>query len=109
LFARIARQQRRLGIYYGDSGLWVRREVFDQLNGFQNWPLFEDYDFARRLESYARQHNKHTALAPYPIIVSSRRFQKHPLRALRQWLCLQILFSCGTSPQKLARIYRSKE
>ena len=109
LFARIARQQRRLGIYYGDSGIWVRREVFDRLNGFQAWPLFEDYDFARRLDTYARQNNKQTALAPYPITVSARRFRKRPLRVLRQWLWLQILFLCGTSPQKLAQIYRSRE
>ena len=109
LFARIARQQRRLGIYYGDSGIWVRREVFHALNGFESWPLFEDYDFARRLEKYAQQHGRQTALAPYPITVSARRFQKRPLRVLRHWLWLQILFSCGASPEKLARIYRREE
>jgi rSAM/selenodomain-associated transferase 2 len=108
LFARIARQQRRLGLYYGDSGIWVRRAVFDELNGFQNWPLFEDYDFARRLEVYARRHGKQTALAPLPMTVSSRRFQKNPFGTLRQWLWLQILFWSGASPEKLAQIYRSE-
>ena len=104
-FARIARQQRRLGIYYGDSGLWVRREIFVKLNGFAPWPLFEDYDFARRLENYARLHRAKTALSPWPITVSSRRFCKSPLRVLGQWLLFQILFSCGASPENLAKIY----
>jgi rSAM/selenodomain-associated transferase 2 len=107
LFARIARQQRRLGLYYGDSGIWVRRAVFDELNGFRNWPLFEDYDFARRLEVYARRHGRQTALAPLPITVSSRRFQKNSFGTLRQWLWLQILFWGGVSPEKLAQIYHS--
>lgn len=106
LFARIARQQRRRGIYYGDSGVWTRRAVFDELNGFQNWPLFEDYDLARRLEKYACQHGKQTALAPFSITVSARRFEKQPLKTLSQWFWLQILFSCGVSPEHLAEIYR---
>lgn len=105
-FARIARQQRRAGIYYGDSGIWTRREIFVELNGFKSWPLFEDYDFARRLEFYARFRGRQTALAPYPITVSARRFERQPLRVLRQWLWLQILFSCGVPPEKLAALYR---
>jgi rSAM/selenodomain-associated transferase 2 len=105
LFARIARQQRRQGIYYGDSGFWVRREIFVKLNGFAEWPLFEDYDFARRLEQFARLHGKQTALAPWTITVSSRRFHDRPLRVLLQWLWLQTLFLCGVPPEKLAALY----
>lgn len=108
LFARIARQQRRLGVYYGDSGVWVRREVFWALNGYRSWSLFEDYDFVRRLENYARWRGTKTALAPWPVMVSSRRFRGHPIRTLKQWLWLQILFSCGVSPEKLAKIYHKK-
>lgn len=108
-FARIARQQRRVGIYYGDSGIWARREIFVELNGFADWPLFEDYDFARRLQNYASLQGGKTALAPWPITVSARRFQQQPLRVLRQWLWLQTLFSCGASPERLAKIYRSEK
>ncbi len=104
-FARIARQQRRLGLYYGDSGIWARREVFETLGGFANWPLFEDYDFARRLEAFARHHARQTDYAPWPIFASPRRFQKAPLRVLAQWLILQTLFSLGASPQRLAEFY----
>lgn len=106
LFARIARQQRRGGVYYGDSGLWVRRQVFTELGGFADWPLFEDYDFARNLENYARLNGLKTAHAPLPIIASSRRFQQQPVRVLGQWLLLQVLFSCGVSPRQLAKWYR---
>src|SRR5690606_9356296 len=34
-FERIAFLQRKRGIYYGDSGIWVRRTFFEMLDGFQ--------------------------------------------------------------------------
>jgi rSAM/selenodomain-associated transferase 2 len=101
----IAQAQRRLGIYYGDSGIFVRRDVFDKLGGFREWPLFEDYDFARRLERYARQHGCHTEYSPLPLLVSARRLQHRPWRTVMLWAFLQLLFFAGVSPYRLARLY----
>jgi len=102
----IARVQRRCGIYYGDSGIFVRREIFTQLGGYRAWPLFEDYDFARRLERHARRRHGRTEYCRSPLLVSARRWQHHPWRTLALWLMLQILFSMGVSPQRLARFYQ---
>lgn len=44
------RVQRRLGVYYGDSAVWLRRGAFDALGGFRTLPIMEDYDLVRRLE-----------------------------------------------------------
>jgi rSAM/selenodomain-associated transferase 2 len=107
-FSRIARHQRRLGVYYGDSGIWLRRDVFETLGGFAHWPLFEDYDLARRMESFARRHALRTNYAPLPIYASSRRFENHPALVLSQWLLLQALFSLGVPPTQLANWYRKK-
>jgi rSAM/selenodomain-associated transferase 2 len=101
----IARVLRRFGIYYGDSGIWVRREVFDQLGGFENWPLFEDFDFARRLESEARRRGARTVCIALPLRVSSRRFRGGVCRLLARWCQLQVLFWLGKSPFELARRY----
>ena len=46
----VYRFQRRHGYYYGDSSLWVRRDMFDALGGFREIPIMDDYDFVRRLE-----------------------------------------------------------
>ena len=107
-FALIAKMQRARGVYYGDSGIWAKREVFDLMNGFRDWPLFEDYDFARRLEKFSRRHGMRSEYSTLPITVSSRRLEKQAGKVLRQWLMLQILFSCGASPEKLARLYYRK-
>jgi len=106
--ALIARLQRQRGVYYGDSGIWVRRDVFEAMKGFRDWPLFEDYDFARRLEAFARRHGMRTEYSRVPITVSARRLEKQPGKVLAQWLLLQCLFSIGVSPEKLTRYYHPK-
>ena len=108
VFAVIARLQRARGIYYGDSGIWVRREVFDVMGGFRDWPLFEDYDFAKRLEAFSRRNGSKTKYSLLAITASSRRFRKREGKVLAQWLMLQLLFSLGASPEKLARLYFEK-
>lgn len=36
---------RARGLYYGDSGIFVRRAVYDRLGGMRPIALMEDYDF----------------------------------------------------------------
>ncbi len=108
LVENIARVLRTFGVYYGDSGIWIRRETFEQLGGFQNWPLFEDFDFARRLEHFARCHKLKTVCLNVPLTVSSRRFRGGVARLLWRWCELQIGFWRGKSPQELANLYEKR-
>ena len=48
-FTWIYHHRRPFHIIYGDAGIFCRREVFIQLNGFKNLAIMEDYEFARRL------------------------------------------------------------
>src|SRR5690349_21314426 len=41
---------RRFALYYGDSGIFVRRQVYDAIRGIKPMPIMEDYEFVRRLE-----------------------------------------------------------
>ena len=45
---------RSIGLYYGDSGIFVRRSVYEALGGFRPIPLMEDLDFVRRIERFGR-------------------------------------------------------
>jgi len=104
-FELVARVQRIRGIYYGDSGIWARREVYKTIGGVQAWPLFEDLDFARRLETFARTHRQKTLCLRPALLASARRFDSQPLRTLRLWLQLQAAFQRGESPESLAARY----
>ncbi len=67
---------RWFGWILGDQALFVRRGAFVALDGFPEWPQFEDLEFSRRLRPCGK-----TVLLAGPILSSARRFQKRgPLR-----------------------------
>jgi rSAM/selenodomain-associated transferase 2 len=94
-------RRRWMRVYYGDSGIFVRRQVYLELGGFAHWPLFEDLDFARRLERFGETRYVTEA----EVHVSSRRFAGSPIRTLALWATLRGLYAAGISPARLARWY----
>lgn len=93
--------QRRAGIYYGDSAIWLRRETFEGLGGFRPLAIMEDYDLVRRLERAGR-----TMCLPGPAVTSARRWQRLGLpRTIISWVLIRWLFLAGASPARLARLY----
>lgn len=92
------------GIYYGDSGLFVRRRVYDAIGGIRPLALMEDYDFVRRLEKMGPT----CTISEPPLVTSSRRFQgRHPAAIVAGWLAIHALFHLGVDTQVLARLYDS--
>lgn len=69
-------RSRRLQCPYGDQGLFLRRSVFEELGGFADLPLMEDYEFNIRL-----RHRGRVVTAEAPISTSGRRWIR--LGALR--------------------------
>ncbi|HEV2246363.1 MAG TPA: TIGR04283 family arsenosugar biosynthesis glycosyltransferase [Terriglobia bacterium] len=95
------RVRRPFGIYYGDSGVFVRRSVFERLGGFKPIPIMDDYEFIRRLERAGRT----VCLIP-PMLVSDRRWRAQGLfRTLSSWVWIQTLYSLGVPAERLARWY----
>ncbi|HET6337219.1 MAG TPA: TIGR04283 family arsenosugar biosynthesis glycosyltransferase [Polyangiales bacterium] len=90
-----------LQIYYGDSAIFVRAATYSALGGFRALPIFEDYEFVRRLECAGRTVYLRDVVA----VASARRFSDSPLRTLGVWTALQALFSMGVSAERLARFY----
>ncbi len=102
VFARLNHERRRwLRIYYGDSGVFVRRDVYDAIGGFRPLPIMEDHDFVQRLERASRT----VYITDLEVAVSARRFAARPLRTLAIWTVIQTLASSGVSPHRLARLY----
>ncbi len=101
LEALVGWRVRLLGLPYGDQGLFVRRDVFDRLGGYQPWPLMEDVDFVRRLVAAGA-----TAEIPLPLHTSARRWRQDGWyrRSLRNVLLVTLYFS-GVAPSQLHRWY----
>lgn len=100
-FTAVNRWRRRWGIFYGDSGIFCRRSVFERLGGYRDWPLMEDYDFARKLWMSGK-----ISFLMEPIYVSDRRWRKSGLfSTVAFWAIIQALYQLGVSPRRLARLY----
>ncbi|MDQ3255356.1 MAG: TIGR04283 family arsenosugar biosynthesis glycosyltransferase [Acidobacteriota bacterium] len=94
-------QLRKLGLAYGDSAIFVRRGAYEQVGGFQPFPIFEDLDLVRRLRRRGR-----IAHLPTFITTSSRRFEDRSFTlTFGRWALLQMLYWLGVHPRTLGRLY----
>jgi rSAM/selenodomain-associated transferase 2 len=87
---------------YGDQGLFLSRALFEELGGFANLPILEDYELVNRL----RRHG-HVIIVTEPAITSGRRW--HHLGFLRTTLINQLVlagYHLGVPPHRLARLYQ---
>ncbi len=96
---------RRRGFYYGDSGIFVRRSVYDHLGGMLPIALMEDYAFVCALEAAGET----LCIDEPPLVTSCRRFRgRCPAAIVGGWVLLHALYHLGVSPDRLARLYDSK-
>lgn len=104
-FTRIDQWRRWFGVFYGDAGIFVRRSAFEQMGGFREWPLLEDYEFGQRLIRAGK-----TVWLPECLLVSSRRWQgvngrPRLWRTMAEWFFIQLFFLLGVPARWLARWY----
>lgn len=90
------------GVYYGDSGIFVRRSCYRRIGGIRPIPVMEDYDLVRRMEAAGQT----LCVEQPPLVTSSRRFHgRHPLAIFVGWVRIHLLFHLGVEPDRLASIY----
>lgn len=89
-------------IFYGDQAIFVRKDVFFKLGGFDNVALFEDVLFSKKM----MQEGK-TRILPKRVFVSPRRWQKNGIimTTIIFWL-LTLGLSLGVSFDRLKRLYQ---
>jgi rSAM/selenodomain-associated transferase 2 len=92
---------RKIGLLYGDSAIFVRRENYIKIGGFKSLSLFEDLEFINRLKRTGK-----LAHLPAKVTTSSRRFEgKSFTLTFLRWTIFQCLYWLGVNPDWLARRY----
>jgi rSAM/selenodomain-associated transferase 2 len=88
---------------YGDQGIFCTKEAFIKLAGFkENLPLFEDYDFSKRLKAIGK-----IKISKPMIIVSGRRYIKWGiLKSILIMKGFKIAYKLGISPTKINKFYQ---
>ena len=92
-----------LSVFYGDSGIFLRRTDFQRIGGFPNVPIMEEMNFSKEL----RKVGKTTMVKPY-IHISARRWEKNGIvrTTVINWL-ITFLYFMGFSLDRLAKLYRN--
>lgn len=87
---------------YGEQGLFIRKHLFDELDGFPETPILEDYIFARRLRRYGT-----IRITISSATSSARRWNTNgPFRVALLDQLTVIGFRLRIPLTKLARFYR---
>ena len=96
-------RSRFLSLPYGDQAIFLTKQVFQDMGGFAELPIMEDFELVQRLKRRGK-----IAIAPVPVITSSRRWQK--LGVLQTTAINQLIilgYYLGISPSKLKKFYRN--
>jgi rSAM/selenodomain-associated transferase 2 len=89
---------------YGDQAIFLEKRVFQDLGGFANLPIMEDFEFVQRLKRRGK-----IALAPVAVLTSGRRWQK--LGVFKTTLINQLVivgYYLGISPTQLRHFYQTQ-
>ena len=87
---------------WGDQAQWIRREIFEQMGGFLETSLMEDYELSLRMRRLGK-----TVLLRERVVTSGRRFLDRGIlvtTATNWWIILR--WRRGASAETLTKIYR---
>jgi len=86
----------------GDQTLFIKRDVFEALGGFDEYfCIMEDFELVRRLKKKYSFH-----VIPKKIMVSARKYENNSwLRVQLANLIVFVLFFFKTPPKKLKKLY----
>lgn len=89
----------------GDQTLFITRQLFDELNGFDEYYIImEEYDLLRRLWNRNRKVFK---IIPKDVFVSARKYDTNSwARVQLANLVAMMLFRCGAHPARIAGTYK---
>ncbi|MBD2530499.1 TIGR04283 family arsenosugar biosynthesis glycosyltransferase [Nostoc flagelliforme FACHB-838] len=90
---------------YGDQGIFLTKEVFQQIGGFPELPIMEDFELMRRLKRIGR-----IVIIPTPVITSARRWlQKGVFKTTLLNQIVIIAYLLGVSPERVRCWYRREK
>lgn len=97
-------RSRFVSMPYGDQAIFLKATVFEDIGGFTDLPIMEDFELMRHLKRLGR-----IAIVPAPVLTSGRRWQK--LGVVKTTLINQLIIAgyfLGVPPAELVRWYRRK-
>ncbi|MBG1261719.1 TIGR04283 family arsenosugar biosynthesis glycosyltransferase [Nostoc commune] len=90
---------------YGDQAIFLTKEAFQQIGGFPELPIMEDFELMRRLKCIGR-----IVIISTPVVTSARRWlQKGVFKTTLLNQLVIIAYLLGVSPERIRRWYRREK
>lgn len=92
---------RKRKIFYGDQGIFVKKDAFERIGGFPKVPIMEDVLFTQQLRKMGK-----TIVLPDKITVSARRWEKNGIiKTTLLFNLIIILFLLKVPLHKIKQFY----
>lgn len=87
---------------FGDQAIFIRKEYFEKIGGYQDIPLMEDVEIMGRI----RKRRDRVCIIPAKVLTSPRRWEKEGILfcTIRNWT-MQLLYLLGVPAQQLQKFY----
>lgn len=90
-------------IAFGDQGIFITKGYFNDLAGFRDIPLMEDYQLSMDIKA----DREKIALAKSHIVTSERRFLENGrLKTMARMQKLQHMYRKGVDVEEIAKLYK---
>ena len=87
---------------YGDQAIFLKKQTFQEIGGFPELPIMEDFELIRCLK-----HHGKIAIIPVSVVTSARRWlQKGVFQTTLINQIVIIAYFLGISPERLRSLYR---
>lgn len=91
-----------LSLPYGDQGIFIKKQIFESVKGYQDLAIMEDFDLIKRVKKLGKIY-----IVNASVITSARRWEK--LGIIKTTLINQLIimgYYLKIKPEKLALFYR---
>ena len=96
-------RSRKTRLPYGDQAIFIRKEVFERVGGYENIALMEDVNLMQKL----KKEKLKIEIINQKVTTSPRRYEKNGIlfNLLKNWVLISLYF-LGANPNKLAKFYK---
>lgn len=96
-----------LKIFPGDNAIFIRKDIYETLDGYSPILICEDLDLIRRLKKFTRKNYGELRCINAAVKTSARRLEKFGLlRIIFVWFLIYWLWNLGLSYAKLNELYK---
>ena len=87
---------------FGDQAIFLSKKVFEEVGGYKDMPLMEDYKLSEDLSALSYK----ITVIDSPITTSTRRYKNHTVKTMWQMQQYQKMYRKGVPVEEIAKMYK---